>query len=286
MLRTRLWMGAILIVLAVGMLVVDQHLQPWNPFLFVLLLLLAGIACHELLELLPTVRRPVPWLCFSGVSAALAANWVVALESQGSLRDPDPWHWVLGVVTVVGLLAFLVEMGQFREPGESVVRISLTLFVIFYLGVLPSFLAQVRFKTPGSAALGSVAMALTIFVPKCCDIGAYFTGRAFGKHKMAPVLSPKKTWEGAAGGIAAAVIAAVGIDRLGPVLPGIASEVGFGAVVGASGMLGDLAESLIKRDCQQKDASQVVPGFGGVLDVVDAVLFAAPVAFLWFRLAS
>ena len=279
-------MGAILVGLAVGMPVIDQYVQRWNPFLFVFVMLLAGVACHELLDLLPASRRPSRWVCFSGVSATLAANWIVALETHGSMRDPDPWHWILGVFTVAGLLAFLVEMAEFREAGQSVVRIATALFVIFYLGVLPSFLAQVRFTTPGSPALGSVALALTIFVPKCCDIGAYFTGRAFGKHKMAPVLSPKKTWEGAAGGIAAAMLAAVLIDRLGPVLPSIASDLGFGVVVGTAGMLGDLGESLIKRDCQQKDASHVVPGFGGVLDVVDAVLFAAPVAYLWFRLAS
>jgi phosphatidate cytidylyltransferase len=279
-------MGAILIALAVGMLVFDQHMQPWYPFLFFILLVLSGIACHELLQLLPAQRRPAPWLCLGAVSAIIAANWVVALETFRPLRDADPWHWILGVIATAGILAILTEMARFREPGEAVTRIALTLFVIFYLGLLPSFLARLRWLGDGvdQAARGSVALALTIFVPKCCDIGAYFTGRSLDKNKMAPVLSPKKTWEGAAGGIAAAVVAAVAIDRFGPVLPSIAAELGFGATVGAAGMLGDLAESLIKRDCQQKDASQVVPGFGGVLDVVDAVLFAAPVAYIWLVL--
>ena len=98
---------------------------------------------------------------------------------------------------------------------------------------------------------------------------------------MAPVLSPKKTWEGAAGGMAAAVAAAIGINRFGPILSGIAAEVGFGITVGFAAMLGDLAESLIKRDCGRKDASQAVPGFGGVLDILDSILFAAPVAYCW-----
>jgi phosphatidate cytidylyltransferase len=269
-------MGAILIALAVGMLVIDERFAPWYPFLFVLVLGLAGIGCHELLRLLPAARRPAAWLCFGGVAAAIAANWIVALRREIALPDADPWHWVLGVVTVAGVAAVLYEMACFHEAGESVTRIALALFVVFYLGLLPSFLAQVRF------ASGAAALALTIFVPKCCDIGAYFTGRALGRHKMSPVLSPKKTWEGAAGGIAAAIAVAIGINRMWPVLPGLATEIGFGAAVGAAGMLGDLAESLIKRDCQQKDASQVVPGFGGVLDVVDAVLFAAPVAYMWF----
>jgi phosphatidate cytidylyltransferase len=283
MLRTRLWMGAVLIVLATGMLVVDQRLQPWYPFLFVLLVVLAGVACYELLHLLPPTRRPESWLCYGALGAILGANWIGALGKVVALRDHDPWHWIICVVTAAGLLAFLTEMARFREPGEAVTRIGLTLLVIFYLGVLPSFLAQLRWHGEGAeqAVRGSVSLALTIFVPKCCDIGAYFTGRALGKHPMAPVLSPKKTWEGAAGGIAAAVLATVLIDRCGPVLPAWWAEIGFGVTVGGAGMLGDLAESLIKRDCQRKDASQVVPGFGGVLDVVDAVLFAAPVAYAW-----
>jgi phosphatidate cytidylyltransferase len=124
-----------------------------------------------------------------------------------------------------------------------------------------------------------------VFVPKCCDIGAYTVGRLLGRHRMTPVLSPKKTWEGAVGGVAAAILVAIGIDRLGPtpvLMKDYRWEVGFGLSVGIAGMLGDLAESLIKRDCQTKDASAVVPGFGGVLDVVDAIIFSAPASYVWF----
>jgi phosphatidate cytidylyltransferase len=105
-----------------------------------------------------------------------------------------------------------------------------------------------------------------------------------GRHPLAPLLSPKKTWEGAIGGLAAAALAAIGINSAGPVIPGgVLSTVGFGLALGSAGILGDLAESLIKRDCRRKDASQVLPGFGGVLDVIDAILFAAPVAYGWLK---
>jgi phosphatidate cytidylyltransferase len=84
--------------------------------------------------------------------------------------------------------------------------------------------------------------------------------------------------------LAIAVAAAIGINRFGPALSGgLWAEVGFGITVGAAGMLGDLAESLVKRDSQQKDASQIMPGFGGVLDVVDSIVFAAPVSYCWLR---
>jgi phosphatidate cytidylyltransferase len=291
MLRTRLWMGAILVALAVGVLVVDQWLAPgYYPFLFVLLLGLAGTACFELLALLPEARRPPAWLCFAAVAALVVANWLPHLGLPAPLRDSHPWSWIASVFAAVVLAAFLVEMAGFREPGESVTRMALVVWIAAYLGLLPSFFAQLRWLTPAAGMTerridaGTLALALAIFVPKCCDIGAYFTGRLLGRHRMTPVLSPKKTWEGAAGGLTAAVAAAIGINRLEPVLPADGwTEAGFGLTVGVAGMLGDLAESLIKRDCRRKDASEVVPGFGGVLDVVDAVVFAAPVAYWWLR---
>src|SRR5262249_42312432 len=126
-------------------------------------------------------------------------------------------------------------------------------------------------------------LALTIFVPKAGDIGAFFTGTFLGKHKMTPTLSPKKTWEGFAGGLVASVLAAVGLGQILPVFRhGMLGAAAVGVVV--AGVLGDLAESLIKRDCQTKDAAKSIPGFGGLLDVIDSVLFAAPVAYVWFSL--
>ena len=171
-------------------------------------------------------------------------------------------------------------------PGNSVARIALTLWLAAYLGLLASFLAQLRWLNAGEPSYGTVALALAIFVPKVCDIGAYFTGRFLGRHRMTPVLSPKKTWEGAAGGLAAAVGTTIALDRLPPVHllhEHLGLELAFGVSVGVAAMLGDLAESLIKRDCRRKDAADTVPGFGGVLDVIDSILFAAPVAYLWLR---
>jgi phosphatidate cytidylyltransferase len=99
---------------------------------------------------------------------------------------------------------------------------------------------------------------------------------------MSPLLSPKKTWQGFTGGMIASIAVAVGIQAAFPVIPhGWIGAVAFGATVGMAGVVGDLAESLIKRDLQTKDASKSVPGFGGVLDVVDSLLCGAPVAYIW-----
>lgn len=289
MLRMRLGMGALLIAVTVGILVLDQRLKPWYPFLLVLVLGLTLRACSELLGLLGPPARPAAWLCYLAVAALVLTNWLPALLAAlapASSRSSDPWRWIGGVFAAVVLAAFLVEMASFQAPGESVTRLARTVWLAAYLGLLPSFLVQLRWL-PGLAGQAAprratAALALAIFVPKCADIGAYFTGRFLGRHRLAPVLSPNKTWEGAAGGVAVAVLAAVGIDRLGPVVKGgAAAAVGLGLALAVAGTLGDLAESLLKRDCRQKDASQVVPGFGGVLDVVDSIVFAAPVAYWW-----
>ncbi len=275
MLRTRLWMGAVLIALVIGVLVFDQHFEPWFPFLLAFVVVLAVVGTIELVLMIDSKRRPSLWLCLAGVLAVLLANWSTALGGQ-------PWAAIAGAFAALVLAAFLVEMATFREPGQSIARISLAIFIVAYLALLPCFLVQLRWL-PGKnndIPRGVGAIALAIFVPKCCDIGAYFTGRLFGAHRMSPVLSPKKTWEGFVGGVLASVLVAFLLNRYVLVL-GDWTALGFGATAGVLGVLGDLAESLLKRDCQQKDASQVVPGFGGVLDVVDSIVFTAPLAYLW-----
>jgi phosphatidate cytidylyltransferase len=210
------------------------------------------------------------------------ANWVLNYPDS----QPNFWPTLLGILAGFLLLVFLYELASFSEPGRSVERMAMTWFILGYLGLLPCFFAQIRWLTPDHQA-NSFRLALAVFVPKVCDIGAYATGRLIGRHKMTPTLSPKKTWEGAVGGLIAGILAAIAIDRLGP-----ASllghdwrwEIGFGLSVALVGMFGDLAESLLKRDCQIKDASAAVPGFGGVLDVVDAIIFSAPVSYLWFKI--
>ncbi len=280
---TRLWVGSVLILLTLGVLLVDQHLAPWYPFLLVLIVGLSLAACRELQGLLGAERSVQGGLCYIGLTLLGTANWVGHMWGAGHAFPA--WTWVAVTFTALVLGAFLLEMATFREPGQSVERLARSVWILVYLGLLPSFLAQVRWLTTSAGqSAGTAALALAIFVPKACDIGAYFTGRFLGRHRLTPVLSPKKTWEGAAGGLAAAVAVACALDHFGPtpLLRGqVLLEVGFGLTVGLAGMLGDLAESLIKRDCQKKDAAQTIPGFGGVLDVVDALLFAAPVAYLW-----
>ena len=122
-----------------------------------------------------------------------------------------------------------------------------------------------------------------IFVVKCSDIGAYTAGRFFGKHKFSPVISPKKTWEGMAGGVILAAVVAVAFAVFCDIMSWRLAIV-FGVVFAFIGQLGDLAESMLKRDAETKDSSNSVPGFGGILDVVDSILITAPFGYLFFSL--
>jgi phosphatidate cytidylyltransferase len=276
-------MGGCLIALAAAMLLADRANAPWYPFLFVFFAVVGVGATVELLHLLPASAQPPRVAAVAGVLAILSANW------PGHVGYPvlgTPLELVLSVFAAAVLATFLIEMSGFREPGNSVARIAAGVWVFAYLGVLPSFLAQLRWTTAAedsSFDRGAVAVALAIFVPKVCDIGAYFTGRLIGRHPITPVLSPKKTLEGFVGGLLVAGASAVIVNRRLPILGGDWAALGFGVTVGLAGIYGDLAESLIKRDCRQKDASSAVPGFGGVLDVIDSIVFAAPVAYWWLR---
>ena len=120
-----------------------------------------------------------------------------------------------------------------------------------------------------------------VFVVKSSDIGAYTTGKLFGKHKFSPGISPGKTWEGMAGAVAMAIIVAICFAVIFDIMVWPAAVI-FGICFAFIGQLGDLMESLIKRDTEQKDSSSSVPGFGGILDVIDSPLAAACFAYVFF----
>ena len=295
MLRTRLWMGTILVLVTAGLLALDQLVSPPSHyFLFMTVLCVSMAAVVELIHLLGGMQCVQGLLLVAGVPILAASNywrpWIALLS--GGDWVPGATSLALGTFVALVFAVFIWEMATFlpvretpMEVNGSIDRMGRTIWVIAYLGFLPSFLLALPWLYPWEEAeYGNVALALVIFVPKCCDIGAYCTGRLLGRHPMTPVLSPKKTWEGAVGGLTLGTLTAIGIDQWGPVpLLGrcLGREIGFGLTLGIAGMLGDLAESLVKRACRRKDASAVVPGFGGVLDVVDAVIFAAPVGYLW-----
>ena len=179
------------------------------------------------------------------------------------------------------MTAFVAESLRFERPGGAVGSIAGTVLVVAYVGLLGTFMIQMRWLE--GCKHGLIPLAMLIATAKGSDVGAYTIGRLFGRRKLWPALSPNKTVAGGFGGLAFAAIGALAVESIargmGLIALGWPGAAAFGLVVGATAQLGDLMESMIKRDCGRKDASAAVPGFGGVLDLLDTLLFAAPVAY-------
>jgi phosphatidate cytidylyltransferase len=280
--RTRIVVGNLLAAFTIALLAGDRYLAPWFPILFTALVFIGVVATRELVSLFPAEVRPPAAPTVAAVLLVMVANWVPLFDPSVGRREA-----VLVAFLAVFMVAVLAEMARYREPGGIVPRLGLVLFAAAYLGLLGSAFAQLRWLSADPVRT-SWLLGLAIFIPKGADTGAYFAGRAFGRHRMTPHLSPKKTWEGLAGGLTWSALTAVGFDLVAGGLfgHGMIEAAAFGVVVGSVGVLGDLAESLVKRDGRAKDAAASIPGFGGLLDVIDSVLFAAPVAYLWFAVSQ
>jgi phosphatidate cytidylyltransferase len=274
MLRTRVLVGTILVAAISGILVGDAFFLPHAPFLLAAVLALGWSGARELWRMLPESDRPPAAAVGCCVPLVLAANW---LPHLAPVALASPWLPVFGAFAFSALATMLFEVLTYTGDGRATARIAHALLFFVYLGLLPACLVQLRWLPYHSGA----ALAAAIFVPKVGDIFALLAGMAIGKHKFTPLLSPKKTWEGFVGGMLAAVGTALGFHFAVPGLfaSGLGHALAFGLAVGLAGVFGDLVESLFKRDCHTKDASAAVPGFGGILDVVDSILYSAPVAY-------
>jgi phosphatidate cytidylyltransferase len=206
-----------------------------------------------------------------------------------SILFATSWYWrqfvasppVICFFLLSALSLFALYLYQHACCGTSnvLVNCGASCFSIFYLGILSAFVPAIRID------FGPWHLLMFIFVVKCADIGAYTVGKLCGRHKFSPRISPGKTWEGMAGAVIGAVLSAI----LFAISCGIMAwpiAVVFGVCFAFIGQLGDLAESMIKRDVEQKDSSHTVPGYGGILDVVDSPLVAAPLAYLFFMVVS
>ena len=281
---TRILTGITLTVVVVTLLAVDYFTYPYSLGLLTLALGGLCMAAWELAGLLPEDNRPLPITAVLSVAALVVACWlpvIPGLEWLGAHRALTLLSVFIGVVITL----FLVAMRFYHGPAGVVARLAVVVFIMAYLGLLPASLLSLRWVGGENATIGLACILVTIFTTKFCDIGAYFTGRVAGKTHMTPVLSPRKTWEGLSGGLVLSTLVSLALWWLTERLTGLpfnaAWSVGFGFSIGLAGALGDLAESMIKRDLGIKDAANWLPGFGGMLDLVDALLFAAPVAWLW-----
>ncbi|WZP00513.1 phosphatidate cytidylyltransferase [Isosphaeraceae bacterium EP7] len=296
MLAARLTTGLSLVALTVALLWGDEPLAPWYPLWLLTSLGILVLCALELVDLMErTVVRTSGRAVVGGVLALGLSNWaphiMAHIMANGSTHtDPGFWGlnpvdamaWPLWVFVGILMALFVSQALQFQAPGPTLPRIAGSTLAIAYLGLLGSVLIQFRWLE--GTYHGVIPLLTLVAAAKGNDIGAYTVGRLIGRRKLWPVLSPNKTVEGAAGGLVFGIVfslAVTAIARYGLRIPtlGWAAAVGFGLLVGVAAQIGDLMESLIKRDCERKDASQTLPGFGGMLDVLDSLLFAAPVGF-------
>ncbi len=195
------------------------------------------------------------------------------------------WYWpqflqiepriCLYFIPAFALMALLLYQYIRYGTSEVLANCGVSYFSIIYLGLLGSFALGVRID------FGPWALLMFVFVVKSADIGAYSFGSLFGKHKFSPEISPGKSWEGMAGAVATATIVAILFAISCDIMVWWLAVI-FGCCFAFIGQMGDLVESMIKRDARQKDSAIAVPGFGGILDILDSLLLAAPFAYLFF----
>lgn len=218
----------------------------------------------------------------------------------GGLHWPLQWQAFIWIVLLFVPAVFFVEL--FRNRPAPLFNIATTVLGTLYIGLFLGTAVGIReiftvrefhvgpiFGTadlsPAQAAqldawggLTVIALLASIWM---CDTAAYFGGRAMGKHKLFPRVSPNKTWEGAIWGFAAALATMAVARWLVVDYLSLAEALVIGAIVGVIGQLGDLVESLLKRDAGVKDSSGLLPGHGGVLDRFDSFIFVSPAVFLY-----
>jgi phosphatidate cytidylyltransferase len=295
LLRWRIISAAVILAVLLALVWLDDRQAaglPAGAWLLPVLVAVSVLATGEVLHLFAAQDyRPAVWPVFLGnVAIPLAASAPVLLAlagwSSGDVDKLGPLGWPLMALVLAVILVIGAEMQRFRQSGTAVVNMALGIFTLVYVGLLVSFLALLRLLH--NSEWGLFALVSVLAVTKLADTGAYAFGRMAGRHKMTPLLSPGKTWEGAAGGVLTACVASWACFHfLGPWMvtqgyrePPLAASLLYGLILAAAGMHGDLAESLLKRDMQRKDSSTWLPGLGGVLDIVDAVLVSAPCGYL------
>lgn len=286
MLKHRLSLGTVLIVLIAAAALLDQWLEgrpapawtgrdalPPAIVLVPIMLLLSAAGAVEVARILrakgvaiaglPAMASALTGLCVMSFGAE-SMNGVGGL---GLGAGAAVLSWSLGLVYAV----------RHRTTNGAIGVAGAVLLIHVYMGLMPGFLVLIRREQPVWVLIWVLACV------KLCDIGAYFTGTTIGRTKLIPWLSPGKTWEGLAGGLAVSGVAgAVGawwLARSGIDAPTVVLGGAMGVLFGGFGQIGDLSASLLKRDAGVKDSGRSMPGFGGVLDLIDSPVLVAPIAF-------
>lgn len=287
--RWRLILGPFLALGLALLMTLDAYTGRAGWGLLVLAVLLSLRATWELSHLFRVRSFDIQtWLVQLGSLIVLGANWLERIASPSTdlyVRHPAALGPAMLAFALVFLALLWSEAVRFRRPGNSMESLGAQILIVSYVGILLTLTVQLRWVA--GTAYGLLPLGSLVVTAKSGDIGAYFLGKFFGRRKLIERLSPGKTWMGACGAILGAMLGALvwfgAIARLmhpqGQSANLLWAAV-FGASIGVVGLLGDLCESLIKRDTGKKDSAELLPEFGGLLDLLDSVIYAAPVAYL------
>jgi phosphatidate cytidylyltransferase len=253
---TRVLSGAVLIVIAVAVV--------WLAPTWLFFAVAIGVAVLAVSELVPLARS-------SGLDVSSpVAGFTTAVVVASSAAPGAAEVAVMTVLVAVGVLS----LGTWRGGSDALATVSASLFPALYIGLPISAMVGIRLLG-GPRAL--FLLMLTVIVS---DTAQYYSGRLFGARPLAPAISPKKTIEGAAGGFIFGTVLFVVLGHWWlPLLP-LPFRVPLGLTLVALGIAGDLFESMLKRSAGVKDSSSIIPGHGGILDRIDALLFTAPVYYI------
>lgn len=280
MIKHRLINGAVMIGLLIGALYLPA------AAVFLIIPILATMMLREFYTLLDRGGMP----SFPRTGVGLGAALIVLTGAQ--------YHWpwfpagpeTLEIV-LIGFIVMAVFVRQCveRVPGKPLHQLGATLLGIVYVSLMFNFYTKLLLRWDEGD--GRYLLFYMILIVKVTDMVAYFTGCSLGRHKLIPRISPAKTWEGCAGGVLGGLATSlifwwVADGQIGPVTFPIAHAVILGIVLPIVGILGDLFESLLKRAAAVKDSGTVLKGMGGVMDVLDSLLFAAPVLYVFILLTG
>ena len=254
------------------LLIIFALLSKWF-FIAVLLGLTVG-GLYEFFYLIK--KKGIPIYSYTGILIGI----LIVLSTFFRFQPTKGWELLF--IVLILLMIFFLQFTR-NDNTNAIVGISTTLFGILYVSWFLSFIVRVRFFLPEIDGAGVKLLAFILLVTKCGDMGALVVGSKYGKTPLLKKVSPNKTIEGSLGSCGASILAAIlGYGLIPSELNISIGHVALmGAFFGAIGQIGDLSESLIKRDCNVKDSGKMLPGLGGVLDAIDSVLFSVPAFYFY-----
>jgi phosphatidate cytidylyltransferase len=287
MLKQRIISG---LLIAAGFVLAATLAHPIVAWL--LLIVISSLAQMELYSVINSAGIPV----FRGIGTLCGAVLIsVTYYCAGPLAEDAAraYKWEQVVLTATLIVIFIRQFPQ-KHNTRPLSTIACTLLGIWYVPFLFNFFTRLAFfwdTELSGGKLGTTGIKLLIYlvaVVKSTDAAAFFAGRFLGRHKLFPRVSPGKTWEGLAGGLAGGVavsilIAALLNFEIGRLSFDIMHAIICGFLLAVAGVAGDMFESLVKRSAGIKDSGRIVPGMGGFLDILDSLLFAAPVLYVYVR---